>query len=344
MRNLRKKRVFGILLVLILISLAIFVPKTEISFLGTTEPAVESPAEIIPKETTDSGIEVYFCPREDCEQELFKLLDSANVSIHCATFELNLPRVVSLLDNKSEDIDVKIVVDDAYYDGLENLSWVRHDGKQGLMHNKFCIVDGKEIYTGSFNPTKNCAYKNNNNMLVIESRYLSQNYEEEFEELWAGKFGKGDRVAFPKIVYNNMTIQNYFCPEDNCRERVRAEIMRANKSIYFLAFSFTDDYIGQDLVLRYNEGIDVRGVFEKTKISDYSEYHLLEYQGIDVRLDKNKYNMHNKVFIIDNRTVITGSFNPSGNANYDNDENILIIEDEGIAKEYLEEFWRVWNQ
>ena len=48
--------------------------------------------------------------------------------------------------------------------------------------------------------------------------------------------------------------------------------------------------------------------------------------------------MHHKVFIIDNRTVITGSFNPTKNGDTRNDENILIIHDEKIAGKYLEEF------
>jgi len=52
--------------------------------------------------------------------------------------------------------------------------------------------------------------------------------------------------------------------------------------------------------------------------------------------------MHHKVFIIDNETVITGSFNPTKNADLRNDENILIIHNKWIAKKYLKEFEKVW--
>lgn len=196
---------------------------------------------------------------------------------------------------------------------------------------------------GSMNPTVNCAYKNNNNMLVVESRYLAENYEAEFMELWDGKFGKGDKVPHPIINWNNITLKNYFCPEDDCQGKVRAELQKAKSSIYFMEFSFTDDYIGRDLVVKHAAGVDVRGVFEKTKLSNYSEYNLLKYQGIDVRTDTNKYNLHHKVFIIDNRTVITGSYNPSASANSQNDENILIIEDERIAEKFAEEFLRLYK-
>jgi phosphatidylserine/phosphatidylglycerophosphate/cardiolipin synthase-like enzyme len=341
------------LLILCAVSLLVFyliqIGPTFIGASAKQEQVVESsatvvPKEVIPAELTDWGIEVYFCPRDNCEQHLFELLDSATVSIHCAVYELNLPRIVSLLENKSrQGVDVRLVVDNEYYDEVENLSFARQDGKQGLMHNKFCVVDGKRVYTGSMNPTRNCAYRNDNNMVIVESRYLSQNYEGEFSELWAGMFGKGERVRFPEIVLNNMSVRNYFCPEDDCRGRVRAEIAKANLSIYFLAFSFTDDFLGQDLLLKKEGGVDVRGVFERTKISNYSEYQLLGYQGVDVRLDGNKYNMHHKLFIIDSRTVITGSYNPTANANFDNDENILVIEDEGIARRFLGELDRVYD-
>ncbi|MBT4150600.1 phospholipase, partial [Candidatus Woesearchaeota archaeon] len=51
--------------------------------------------------------------------------------------------------------------------------------------------------------------------------------------------------------------------------------------------------------------------------------------------------MHHKVFIIDGKTVVTGSFNPSKNGDSRNDENILIIRDETIASRYLAEYERL---
>ncbi len=48
--------------------------------------------------------------------------------------------------------------------------------------------------------------------------------------------------------------------------------------------------------------------------------------------------MHHKVLIIDEETVITGSFNPTKNGDEGNDENVLIIHDKEIAKKFLGEF------
>jgi hypothetical protein len=96
------------------------------------------------------------------------------------------------------------------------------------------------------------------------------------------------------------------------------------------------------IALKSSEGVKVKGIYEKKNMKD-STYDLLRYQGADVKGDDNPYNMHHKVFVIDNRTVITGSFNPTGAGDYRNDENIIIIDDERIASEYLKEFEFVWN-
>ena len=62
-----------------------------------------------------------------------------------------------------------------------------------------------------------------------------------------------------------------------------------------------------------------------------------------VKKDTNKYKMHHKVFIIDNETVVTGSFNPTASAENKNDENIIIIKDRMIAGSFLKEFGRLWG-
>ena len=211
------------------------------------------------------------------------------------------------------------------------------------MHNKFCIIDNEIVTTGSFNPTERDNFYNNNNLIIIHSKYLAKNYELEFKELWDKKFASGNKVEYPVIYLNDKRIENYFCPEDSCSEHVIDSLKEAKESIYFMTFSFTLNGIGNVLINKYNHGVDVKGVFEKTRVSEWSEYQRFTDKGMDVKLDENKYVMHRKVFIIDNKTVITGSFNPTESADEENDENVLIIHDENIAREYLDEFERVWN-
>ena len=81
---------------------------------------------------------------------------------------------------------------------------------------------------------------------------------------------------------------------------------------------------------------------EKKQHNAFDEFAKLEHANIPVVWDTNKYNMHHKVFIIDSKTVITGSFNPTKNGEMNNDENILIIHDKEIAQQYEDEFESVY--
>jgi len=54
--------------------------------------------------------------------------------------------------------------------------------------------------------------------------------------------------------------------------------------------------------------------------------------------------MHHKVFVVDDQVVILGSYNFTGNAEEENDENVLIIHDPEVARAFLEEFDRVFRE
>ena len=53
--------------------------------------------------------------------------------------------------------------------------------------------------------------------------------------------------------------------------------------------------------------------------------------------------MHAKVIILDEETVIFGSYNFTRSAEENNDENVLIIRDAGVARLFLEEFERIYS-
>jgi phosphatidylserine/phosphatidylglycerophosphate/cardiolipin synthase-like enzyme len=291
---------------------------------------------------TSEPMEVYFCPDDQCREHLLSLLKNANNSIHCAFFDLDIPEIIDTLKQRQMNIDVKLVIDERNSNESSEINHVENSGKGGLMHNKFCVIDGNTVFTGSFNPTENDNFYNNNNIVIVYSKYIADNYENEFQELWNKKFAHGEKVKYPIVYLNDKQIENYFCPEDSCSTHVIENLKEAKNEVYFLAFSFTHDGIGKELINLHNEGIKIQGVFEKTGSSEFSEYYNLN-NSIDVKWDEYKYIMHHKVFIIDNKTVITGSFNPTESADESNDENVLIIHDENIAQKYLEEFDRIWN-
>ena len=138
------------------------------------------------------------------------------------------------------------------------------------------------------------------------------------------------------------SIDVFVCPEDNCKSHVIETLEQADESIYFMIYSFTDDDISDVLIEKFKKGLTVNGVMEKSQRSKYSEFSKISNAGIDVRWDKNRAAMHHKVFIIDEKIVITGSFNPTENGNTRNNENVVIIYDKNIAEQLLQEFYSLY--
>lgn len=301
-----------------------------------TGQATTQPSEV------SKGYEVYFCPRNDCSKALESKIESADFSVHCAFYDMDLRNVISSLAEKSKDIDVRLVMDSSNYEEQVKGDGIKLDDDKQLMHNKFCVIDNSIVVTGSFNPTDNDNSKNKNNMIVVYSSILAKNYEDEFEELWSGRFGEGNKAQFPTFYLNEAKIENYFCPEDGCASRIIELINNAQSSIYFMSFSFTNEGIADALILKND--LDVQGIVDSSQASSkYSQFKRLQDFGINVKKDDEKYKMHNKVFIIDNKTVATGSFNPTLSADTRNDENLIIIHDRNVAEVFLKEFDNLWK-
>ena len=307
--------------------------------------------QMIISQTTDLGsIELTFCPEGNCEEMLIDFINSAEETLHCAFYEVGLESLKEALINKEQEIEVQVVVDNNYFDEFAE-DFVMQDG-YAYMHNKFCIADNNRIITGSMNPTENGVDKNDNNLLIIESTTLAANFEAEFQELWNEEFKKGDpnAIVIQLETINQetkeaelITIESYFCPDDDCASEVETEIQAAIESIYFMTFSFTHEGIANNILIKHEEeNLDIRGVFESRMNSEYSKRDVFDYQGIPVLNDGNGNTMHHKVFIIDSETVITGSMNPSNNGVDGNDETLLIIHSESIGAAFIEEFERVW--
>jgi phosphatidylserine/phosphatidylglycerophosphate/cardiolipin synthase-like enzyme len=224
---------------------------------------------------------------------------------------------------------------------------VRTDDRTALMHNKFWIFDQQMVWTGSTNITENGIFDQNNNTLVIYSAELAAIYEAEFQEMWNGEFGprSTSQLATQNTVVNGSAIHVIFTSEDHAvEEAIIPLINSAQSSVRFLAFSFTDYPMAKAMVDRAAAGVDVAGVFEKVGSStDSAELRTLYCAGVPARRDGNGGFMHNKVVIVDERYVVTGSLNFSTNAETSNDENVLIIDNPDIAKLYMQEFERIWS-
>jgi phosphatidylserine/phosphatidylglycerophosphate/cardiolipin synthase-like enzyme len=149
--------------------------------------------------------------------------------------------------------------------------------------------------------------------------------------------------ASPTNIVSGIPIEVYFSPHDEASKGIAGAIKSAQNSIYFLAFTFTDDDFGALFQERIKAGVKVIGVFEKRgSDTTASEFKPLFCAGAEVRTDGSKYSLHDKVIIVDETIVITGSANYSLNAMENNNENTIIIYDPVLASVYKQEFDRQW--
>ena len=97
--------------------------------------------------------------------------------------------------------------------------------------------------------------------------------------------------------------------------------------------------MGDELIKADIKGLDVKVLVERRQRNvGGSQYLRLRDFGLNIRVDGNKYNMHHKFIIIDDKIVITGSPNFTLSGNNRNDENMLIIFDDDLAFVYVKEF------
>jgi len=297
------------------------------------------------------------------EQALVDLINSATQTVDAAMFEFNsAPVRDALIAAHQRQVAVRIVTDgDAGMDDPDSLMPdlefagipVISDGARGgLMHDKFFVVDGQWVWTGSTNVTRNGFYTNNNNALIIQSPALAAEYADEFDELFAKRFGKTSPGTpnRPAIDVSGIPVEVFFESEEDVVPRLAA-LIRDATTLRFMAFSFTPGLVWTDadgrqsimdlIAQRSAAGLDVSGIVEA---SSRRFVKTLSCAGVDVRQDGNPSVFHHKVMIINDNMVVTGSFNFSEGAANNNDENLLIIHSPALARAYLEEFQRRWAE
>ena len=292
------------------------------------------------------------------EMALVEAIQQTRARLDVAAFEMNSePIVQALLDAQERGAALRIVTDDDHGLNDSKNEALRHlkaagipvvdDGRSGLMHNKFMILDGRAVWTGSWNYTVNGAYRNNNNVLVLEGEAPAQAFQSEFEEMFArGEFGTTSTDdGIVNFSYAGGEASLIFGAEADEISALKTEIAGAARSIHLMTFVFSLEELAEAILLQAAQtDLVVRGVFEwRNSTASWSQLPALHCAGAEMRQDGNPYTMHHKVIIIDERAVITGSFNFSNNAARNNDENIVIVRNATIAGLYLDEWRQIWD-
>ena len=148
-------------------------------------------ATIFITQTTASPAEytVYFCPNDRCDEAVINQINGAETSIYVAMYSFTLDSIGdSLIAAKKRGVEIHVVLDNQqaasdyseYQRLLDAGIDVKLDAGSYYMHNKFAVIDGKTVITGSYNWTDRATNGNDENLIVINSVSLAQQYRADF--------------------------------------------------------------------------------------------------------------------------------------------------------------------
>jgi hypothetical protein len=316
-RRARTKLILGTILVVVVLTGLLCMAYTLVAHRDWTGQVPIDP---------NGSVTVVMCPA--CKNTLHEIILGGD-DVRCAFYNVGEETGAVLAS-----VRAKVVIDDK-----TNAAYGEPVKGAGLMHHKFCVIDEQIVTSGSYNPTDG-GERSRNNLVIIDSPTLARNYREAFSSL-----SKGERAtAQEPVVYlgvdeegkGSIRIENAFCPRDGCEKRVVAVIDAAQERIEFMLFSFTSDAVGEALVRAKERGVLVEGFCDGGQSRSEREYN--ECARVGATLWEERGLVHHKVFIIDARIVVTGSYNPTAAGTSRNDENILIVTDETFAQSFLEEY------
>lgn len=136
---------------------------------------------------------VYFSPSGGCQDAIISEISRSQKTIDIAMYYLTTREIAQeLVKAKDRGVSTRIVLDQSQ----ENMSSsksrylikrgfdVKYYVGPGLMHNKFAIIDGRSLITGSFNWTARADAENEENLLIMTDKDLIKKYQDRFEYLW----------------------------------------------------------------------------------------------------------------------------------------------------------------
>ena len=140
-----------------------------------------------------------------------------------------------------------------------------------------------------------------------------------------------------------MENQVYFSPGEDCVNHIIDLINEAYNQLDICVFTISDDRISRAIVEAMKNGVEIRIISDNFKVEDTgSDIEDLSRVGIPVKLDTSDNHMHHKFMIVDNKIVLTGSYNWTRSAALYNQENILSMDDEEVVSKFSNEFEKLW--
>jgi phosphatidylserine/phosphatidylglycerophosphate/cardiolipin synthase-like enzyme len=292
---------------------------------------------------------------------LIDAIDGSTTSIDFAVYGFNGCEeiIAALVAAKNRGVTVRGVVD-SYASGfypyratetvVAEIGTVVADMDDRIMHNKFFVIDGRWVWTGSTNisrPEIEAEYYGDVSVL-IDSTALATVYTTEFAEMYAGNFHdeKTDNTThvLPTLA-DGTVIESYFAPTDDAETKaiVRA-IDQANTKINMRTFFLTSQTIVDALKDAKDRGVTVRVILDATSAhNEFSLHASLRSYGISVKVENWGGTEHTKALSADGMVVVLGSQNFTLSGNTQSDENTLYIRNTPMTTAYDTAFETAWS-
>lgn len=151
---------------------------------------------LISKSAAETEIYTGFSPSGDAQDIVLNAIKDARQSIEVAAYSFtSKPISIALVRAKQYGVNVSVVADKEWnethnYTSVNYLANngvpVRLNGQYKIMHNKFMIIDGKSVQTGSFNYTQAADKDNSENVIYLrDAPGTAKDYAVEFNRLWS---------------------------------------------------------------------------------------------------------------------------------------------------------------
>lgn len=217
-----------------------------------------------------------------------------------------------------------------------------------IMHNKFFVIDGRTVWTGSANISDSDVGGYNANVVFQgELPELAEAYTKEFEQFYRGHAHqeKQDSGRVKVELSTGGTVQVLFSPQDDAMRQVLKWLAEAQQEIDITIFYLTSKDVAATLLEALHRGVKVRIIMDATAAqNEYTKHELLRSAGAQVKVENWGGKMHAKAASIDGKHLIIGSMNWTSAGQYRNDENTLFLRDvPNFVRQYstgFEEMWR----
>ena len=149
-------------------------------------------------------------------------------------------------------------------------------------------------------------------------------------------------------IAKGTSIEIGFSPEGSAQSLILKVIHAARYEIRIACYSFTSQPIVDALIEAKLRGVDIKIVIDShadNLIQTRRAIRRIRQSGIRVRYNDVYKIQHDKIIIVDQSIVETGSYNYTESAAMENSENVIVIwRSPSTAKQYLEHWLIRWNQ